>query len=198
MFDNFSGFLNNYHNISPLLKHPLFLMADVFQDEGFSFLFSKPFFSGLLQLCAACPAFVPLGQESLNTRLFLQQGACGRLVSKKEILWSFTQVVNCPREMRSQSRSKHRQRLQLNSYIHHSVVPNLSSLEAKLQHFTSLKENQSNGEQRLGIQVFLTMLTLTSSVEEYPAKVTSKGCETLIHNGEFSGIPLKSQQRVIL
>lgn len=81
-----------------------------------------------------------------------------------------------------------------------TTVLNLSSLwEAKLPTFYTLKrKSKQQIELRLSIQVFLTILSLTSSVEEYPAKVTTKESETRINTCECLGIPLKSQQRLIL
>lgn len=122
-----------------------------------------------------------------------------RLISKKEILWSFTQAINCPREMGSKSRSKGRHTLQLNSYISDSTVLNLSWLwEAKLQLFI-LKENQSNRLKKdsafKSFSPYCPWYLLWKSIQ---AKVTTKEFETLIPTHELSGIPLKSQPRLIL
>lgn len=102
--------------------------------------------------------------------------------------------------MGSKSRSKRRHILQLNSYISDSTVLNLSWLwEAKVQLFTFLKENQSN---RLNedsafksFSPYCPWYLLWKSIQ---AKVTTKEFETLIPTHELSGIPLKSQQRLIL
>lgn len=52
---------------------------------------------------------------------------CGRVASKKEILWSSTQALHCSRETGSKSRSKHRQIFQLKRKTS-SVIQQLSFL----------------------------------------------------------------------
>lgn len=78
---------------------------------------------------------------------------CGRVASKKEILWSFTQALHCSREMGSKSRSKQTNiPAEENSNFSDSTIEFsvsyyflvLSSLQqAKIQAFTFFKKNQN-------------------------------------------------------